>query len=347
MRRCLLVVLALTACGPTRTVPGAVDPAPPAATAPPATAPIPTAHGAGRVEERVFHSAALGVDKRYLVHLPGGYGDDPAARWPVVYYLHGLGGSERDYVDGLDLAARADRLAVPAIIVTPDGDASFYVDGVTPPDYDACMRDGDGMFDPRADRAATCTRTARYEAYMVDDLIADVDARYATRTDRGGRAIAGLSMGGYGALVLALRHPDRYSAVASHAGVDALLYLGPHPYVADQVTLVESPALFVGMLGRIGDVFRRVFGDDVAYWRARDPALLVDGLAPGTLALYLDAAADDDLLLNDGARYLHDRLVARGIPHAFTVAPGHHDFAFVGSRLDESLRFFADHFRGR
>ena len=63
----------------------------------PAPAPaVPTPTGPGRVELHTFHSDALGVDKRYVIHLPGGYGADPAARWPVVYYLHGLGGRETD-----------------------------------------------------------------------------------------------------------------------------------------------------------------------------------------------------------------------------------------------------------
>jgi S-formylglutathione hydrolase FrmB len=332
----------IAACG-TAPVPPTAAPTRVASAAPVPVA-VPVAHGPGQVVERTFHSAALGVDKTYEVYLPGGYGADPAARWPVIYYLHGLGGGERDFVDGLDLAATADRLALAAIIVTPDGDASFWVNGVTAPDYDACMRDGAGLFDPRADRAATCTRTANYEDYVVHDLIAHVDASFATRRDRGGRAIGGLSMGGFGALMLAMRHPDLFSAAASHAGVDALLYLGPHPYAPGDITELTDAAQFGRFLGPVGEVLLGDFGTDLTNWRAHDPATLAATLAPGALALYLDAGTEDELLLDDGAQYLHDLLTARGLAHTWHLGPGHHDFAFVRSRLDQSLGFFAAHF---
>ncbi len=314
----------------------------------PAPAPaVPTPTGPGRVELHTFHSDALGVDKRYVIHLPGGYGADPAARWPVVYYLHGLGGRETDWVDGLDIGTVADRVGLPAIIVMPDGDTGFYANTVTAPDYDACRRDGAGLFDPAADRAATCTRTGRYEDYIVQDLIAHVDATYATRRDRGGRGIAGLSMGGFGALMLAMRHPDRFSAAASHSGVDALLYLGPHPYAPGEITLVEDPGSFARFAGPIGALWVTIFGPDRATWEAHDPAFLARTLAPGALALYLDGGTEDGFMLDDGASYLHDLLTARGIAHTFFLGPGGHDFAFWRDRVDDSLGFFAAHFTAR
>src|SRR5205085_1985144 len=95
-----------------------------------------------------FHSAALGVDKDYVVYLPADYDTKPAVRWPVFYYLHGLSGNETNWVEMGHLDQAADRLALGAIVVMPDGDDGFYTDSVTPVDYDACMRDGTGLFMP-------------------------------------------------------------------------------------------------------------------------------------------------------------------------------------------------------
>ncbi|HVK86324.1 MAG TPA: hypothetical protein VM513_19525 [Kofleriaceae bacterium] len=77
--------------------------------APPAPQPPATVTAKGRVETRRFASAALGVDKDVVVYLPAGYADAPGKRWPVLYYLHGLGGDERDWLDGGHLAEVADR----------------------------------------------------------------------------------------------------------------------------------------------------------------------------------------------------------------------------------------------
>ena len=148
-------------------------------------------------------------------------------------------------------------------------------------------------------------------------------------------------MGGFGALQLAMRHRDLFAAAASHSGVDALLYAGPHPYRAGAAELVGEVARWGADMEPFGAYVRGLFGPDLANWKAHDPATLVDGLKPGELALYLDAGTDDQLVLHDGAQYLHDRLTARGIAHTWYLGPGRHDFAFWGQRIDDSLAFFA------
>jgi poly(3-hydroxybutyrate) depolymerase len=192
----------------------------------------PAATTKGEVVHASFKSAALGVEKDVVVYLPAGYDAQPTKKWPVFYYLHGLTGNETNWTDRLQLDKAADGLGLGAILVMPDGDNSFYADSAAPADYDACIRDGTGLFVPDAPKKATCVRTPKYEEYIVKDLIAWVDATYRTNATKRGRAIAGLSMGGFGALQLAMRHPDLFAATASHSGVDALLYLGPDPYVA-------------------------------------------------------------------------------------------------------------------
>lgn len=328
------LLVAVVACSTPSTKPA--DPAAP----PPTTAPS----AKGRLLTRTFPSAALGVDKAYVVYLPAGYDAKPDVRWPVFYYLHGLTGNETNWVHGGHLDDVADQLGLGAIVVMPDGDDGFYADAVTPIDYDACMRDGTGLFIPGIQpHAATCVRHRNYETYIVRDLIGDVDSQFRTIAKREGRGIAGLSMGGFGALELSMRHLDLFAAAASHSGVDAALYAGPHPYVAGKVELVRDVAHWGSNAGEIGPWVRGIFGPDLAHWQAYDPASLVGKLQPGQLAVYLDCGTEDDFALNDGAAYLHDLLLARHIEHEFFLGPGHHDFGFWTPRLPHSLAFLRDH----
>ena len=91
----------------------------------------------GQRRARSFHSDALGVDKHYLVYLPAGY-DASRPRYPVIYFLHGLGGDETNG-SARQLAEAADAMDSQAIVVMPDGDDGFYIDRA-PVDYDACLR---------------------------------------------------------------------------------------------------------------------------------------------------------------------------------------------------------------
>lgn len=301
----------------------------------------PSASAKSEIVRTSFSSAALGVEKDVIVYLPAGYATEPTKKWPVFYYLHGLGGDETGWNDRLNLGKVADEMKLGAIVVMPDGDNGFYSDSATPLDYDACMRDGTGLFDPSAPKKSTCVRTPAYEKYIVEDLVHWVDATYRTNATKQGRAIAGLSMGGFGALELAMRHEDLFAATASHSGVDALLYLGPDPYVAGKVLLADDPAKAPK------DPFTQwivgIFGPDIANWRAHDPAFLVDKLAPGELAIYLDCGTEDDFRLHNGAQYLHDLLLAKKIEHAWYLGPGRHDGKFWRARVPFSLQFLAEH----
>jgi S-formylglutathione hydrolase FrmB len=311
------------------------DPTPPAAQAPQVAA-----HG--RVETRHFHSNALGVDKDYLVYLPAGY--DGGKHFPVFYYLHGLGGNETNWVKHGHLDEAADKLGLEAIVVMPDGDDAFYSDWVTPIDFDACMKDGTGLF-IQHDKQKTCVHDRKYETYIVKDLVGDVDANLHTIAKREARAIAGLSMGGFGALELAMRHPDVYAAAASHSGVDALLYAGPHPYAPGKAEIGTDVSKWgaSAAIPQIGEWVRAIYGKELANWQQHDPATLAQKLEPGQLALYLDCGTEDDFALHDGAQYLHEVLAARKIDHAWFLGPGRHDFTFWVARLPESLKYLRDH----
>lgn len=130
-----------------------------------------------------FRSAALHRDMPYRAILPAAVAS--GQRLPVVYLLHGGGGGFRDWSNFSDVAGFAES---GLILVMPEGASSYYVDAVDPPED-------------------------RFEDYIVRDLIADVETRFPAASGRSNRAIVGLSMGGFGAVTLALRHPDLFGFV--------------------------------------------------------------------------------------------------------------------------------------
>ena len=129
--------------------------------------------------------------------------------------------------------------------------------------------------------------------------------------------------------------------MASHSGVDALLYVGPHPYQAGQVEILKDVRQWGTQFEPLGGFVRAIFGPDRANWQQHDPISLAGALRPGALAIYLDCGSEDGLALDDGAQYLHDTLTAAGVHHDWYLGPGHHDFGFWSQRIDDSLRFFA------
>ena len=292
-----------------------------------------------RVEYAHHHSEALGVDKTFLVYVPAGY-DDSEMRWPVFYYLHGLTSPETEWVQYGKLDDTADRLGLAALVVMPDGDDGFYIDSATPIDYDACMRDGAGLFDPGADRAATCVKHRAYETYIATELVAHVDATYRTIATRDGRAIAGVSMGGFGALSLGLRHPDEYAAIASHSALATLLYDGPHPFEPGHVKVAQDLEHASGV-ARFRPWTELLFGTDIAVWRAHDPAALIQTMPANPPALYLDSGTEDFLV--DTTRFVDELLTQHRVDHAMFYGPGKHDYAFWVPRLASSLAFLRDH----
>jgi S-formylglutathione hydrolase FrmB len=336
-----LLVIALLACN--RSVPApAVAPAP--EVAPPPAAAVPTSPPAtsSKVVTERFASAALGVEKDVRIWLPKGYGG--GKRYPVYYFLHGLGGNETNWVDVGHIDQAADELGLEAILVMPDGDSNFYIDSAMSIDFDACMKDGAHLFNLMDPRATACVKRSHYETYLTKDLIGWVDRTFATIPQREGRAIAGLSMGGYGALLLGLRHPDLFSAIVSHSGFNALRYAGPFPYVAGKVTEFDDPArVAAGARDRIVDWMLALYGKDGATWKALDPITYAKQLVPGAMAIYLDCGTEDEFRFQNHTAYLHDVLTSRGIEHAYFVGPGRHNFNFWTPRLPESLGFLRAH----
>jgi len=259
----------------------------------------------GSVLHLAFASPALGRDAVYWVYLPPGFDPSGPTRYPVLYLLHGMFRSESAYINRVDADLAADRLIAekkiaPLILVMPEGDGSFYVNWKA---------------DPKA-----C-----WEDFIVRDLVAEVDQRFPTHADRAGRALAGFSMGGFGAMRLALIHRDLFSAASSQYG-------------AFEIAATDLPYL--------GGKLKQAFGEDPADYQAQSPLQLIasTGLQPGELAIYLDAGEDDAWALDEQAREFDRRLTALNIPHTFSIFPGNHTDSYLRQHIPEVLQFHSQHF---
>ncbi|MDD4890045.1 MAG: alpha/beta hydrolase family protein [Phycisphaerae bacterium] len=274
--------------------------------------PIQLSSEGGRLWPAMFHSDVLDLRCNLFVYTPPGVTmrDRRLPRLPVLYLLHGMWGSEIDWPFKGDAQAILDREILsgrvpPMIVAMPH-------DGLT----------GHGTFysnwyshRAKGDR--------RFEDYMLVDLRRFVEAEL-TGGERGRlqRAVAGLSMGGFGSLALSLRHPDQFVAAASLSGAVRPIGSLRHPELGQRIfgPLSEQPG---------------------SYRRRHDPAWLVKGQAGREVALYLDCGDRDGLLSMN--RKLDRRLTALRIEHAYHEYPGAHDWPSWRKRLPHALRFLGNH----
>jgi len=300
----------------------------------------------GAIDTLTFWSQSLGSTKRALVWLPPSYATAGERRFPSLYYLHGLWGSERDWTVQGGLDVTLDSLSgagLPEmIVVMPDGDDGWYTTWNRLPDVASCRRD----FTPRpGDDTADdyCVPWPHYDDYIARDLVAAVDARYRTEASRSRRAIAGLSMGGYGAVSLALQYPDVFHAAASHSGVVSPSYTGGHPFEGTPRYAASGAALQESYGERMWPLISPAFGSDTAAWFARDPARLMQRLverkARHIPAIFLDCGTEDGLI--DQARALRAELERLGHPPAYAEWPGKHDWPYWRVHARESLAWLA------
>ena len=235
------------------------------AAAGPAGAQAPT----GVVVTDTIWSQALGTHKSLVVYLPPSYGANRARRYPVAYYLHGLGGDETNWVKLGGVALVMDSLVaagMPEMIVAmPDGDDSWYTTYNVLLDAAGCRR----MLPKGGDFEHDCVAWPHYDDYIVFDVVRHVDAKYRTMPTAARRAIAGLSMGGYGAVTLALQYPATFSAAASHSGVLSPMEFAPPPFGRGPFTRSRTDSAAAARFGaQNAERFRVVFGSDSSSWRA-------------------------------------------------------------------------------
>jgi S-formylglutathione hydrolase FrmB len=258
----------------------------------------------GRVVTVEFQSALVKTKLPYRVVLPTDY-ESPQNKnltYPVLYLLHGLTGHYPDWTTRTRLAEYSARYRI--IIVTPEGNNGWYTDSASSP-------------------------SDKYESYIIEDLIPDVERRFRVKPTRDARAIAGLSMGGYGALKFAVKYPQKFVFAASFSGA-----LG----AASQTE--ETLRGFETILKTIEPVFgppespTRQANDIFKLYREL-PAERIRSLP----FLYLDCGTEDFVLPSN--RAFHDLLLERKIPHEYRLLPGGHNWIYWDQQIAEVLRIAA------
>lgn len=259
-----------------------------------AQAPVPRAPDTTeRLREESVESAALGRTMRYRVLVPEGYGQS-LRRYPVLVLLHGLMGNYRDWSTRSNLAEHSRN--IPLVIVMPDGENSWYTNS-----------EGDAK--------------AKFEDYILNDLIQDVEQKYDVIRSSYGRAVAGLSMGGFGALKLALKRPRRFVVAASFSG--AL------PAARD--------ADFGSNMGKESERLRQIFGSAGSDTRRANDVYALVAAIPKDQApyMYVDCGTDDPLL--DANRQMSAALKTAGLAYEYHEYPGAHTWNYWDARIRETL----------
>jgi S-formylglutathione hydrolase len=265
------------------------------------------ATGTGRVEYSKFHSASLDRDVPFAVSLPPSYDKETSKRFPVVIFLHGLFNSEKDWESRgvqakLDEARAAGKIGE-YIVAAPYGANSFYLNG----------KDG-----------------TRYEDAIVKDFVPFVDQSYRTTGNRKGRMIEGISMGGYGALVIAFKHPELFAGVAAHCA--AIFDELPKPS-----TDSDRRAQFRYQIAS------KIFGNppDMAFFQENSPLYVAKTNASKLkdLPIYFDVGSEDRYGFDAGNKQLDAALTESKVKHEFHLVPGDHGWPFFLSRSEQAFTF--------
>src|SRR6266496_4832049 len=245
-----------------------------------------------RVETVWLQSKVTGRQLPYNVVLPPGYGSlSPwRMRYPVLYLLHGHGGAYSSWVSQTGLAKYVSELKM--IVVTPEGDEGWYTDSAT-------------------------IESNKYETFIMKELLPDVESRFRIIPGRSARAIAGNSMGGYGALKFGLKYPDMFTFAGSMSGAFDAPLRTHDPSILQAFGPPSDPTREANNLTRLA----------VGVAQERISALPY---------MHLDCGEDDPWLVAN--RELASVFVSRGIKHDYQELSGAHDWAYWDHHLREVLR---------
>ena len=279
--------------------------------------------GGSRVEFKRFHAAALGKETEYSIFLPFPYDKDPGRKFPVIYFLHGMNNNHTSWAVARygNIPERIERLILdekimPFLMVHPNGENSFYTN----------------YFDG----------TRMYEEYIWKDMVKEIEKSFRAKTDRQNRSIAGTSMGGYGALKIAMKHPELYACVAAGSPI---VFLGEDP----SKLFVNSPSR---RAQTFANFFTSIFGQplDPEHWKKNSLEMLAHTEDFKDLDIYFAYGTADRynraFPMEVGVRRLDRILTERGIPHLFQVFDGEpHGWGLVATHLEETLEFLCRRFK--
>jgi S-formylglutathione hydrolase FrmB len=270
---------------------------------------------AQQVEYKSFPSKLLGRQLRYGVYLPPSYASSPNKKYPVLYFLHGLFEDEmrwstRGQTDQIMNRMIAEGKIGEFIVAIPNGGTSFYTN----------TRDG----------------SEKWEDVVVTEFIPLIESSYRVNATRATRGISGTSMGGYGALKIAMKHPDLFGSASAHSAV----------LLQD----LSAAKVSAGRLQRFQALFDKIYGinQDLSYWEANNPMTLAkDTKKLDGLKLYFDCGTEDDYGFNVGTGQLDEMLTKAGYPHESHLYPGRHGWDYAMQHTNESLLFHWKAFSGK
>ena len=268
-----------------------------------------TAQNGKVLESLVFESRIVSYPVKYTVYLPADYGTSNRS-YPVLYLLHGYSDDETGWIQFGEANSIADRGVAngdfpPCIIIMPDGKVTWYVNSADGKD--------------------------RWEDMFIGELIPFVEKEYRIRAKKEFRAIAGLSMGGNGALLLAMHHPDLFSScVAMSAGT-----------FTDEEIIGND---------QYDQYFKNIYGEKPEngvseHWKANSPLYLLDSVDKEKLKsvrFYVDCGDDDFLYKGNSA--LHVKMRNLEIPHEYRVRNGGHEWQYWRTGLYDGLKFISETF---
>ncbi len=252
------------------------------------------------VESYQLNSKLTAREMPYRVVVPVNYKTEKTRRYSTIYLLHGLTGHFDNWTEKAKLAEYAAKYDY--IIVTPEGSNGWYSDSAT-------------------------VRDDKYESYIVQELIPEIDKNFRTVADKNHRAVAGLSMGGYGSLKFGLKYPEKFVLVGSFSGA------------------LQAASLTDKMLGNswkaLTDSIMSVYGaEDSATRKANDVFRIVREMpaenAKNLPFIYVSCGTEDGLI---GTNREFSALISeKKIPHEFRELPGVHDWKFWDAQILEFLR---------
>lgn len=250
----------------------------------------------GAVQKTItIHSVSMDRDMPCLIVLPDEY-DKAENQYAVIYLLHGYSGNYKNWSDKSDLDGYSDKYSI--IIVCPDGGYnSWYLD--SPMDS-----------------------KSQYKTHVGKEVVQYIDQNYRTIAQRNSRAITGLSMGGHGALYLALEFPDIFGAAGSMSGVVDLKFTTKKYELGEKIGSYEQFPERWDQFSVIGNTHK---------------------FKQSKTSIIIDCGVNDVFIKSN--RVLHKTLLGLNIPHYYSEKPGGHSWEYWIKSLDFQILFFIQSFR--
>jgi len=272
------------------------------------------AQGSKVFDNLSLKSAILRKEKKFALYLPAGY-ETSQRSYPVLYLLHGGGDDQTAWIQFGEMQRIVDKAIedgkiAPMIVAMPDAEMTFYMNNAT------------GKY--------------QYEDFFIKEFMPHIEKMYRCRAEKEYRAVAGLSMGGFGSLLYSLHHPELFSACAAlSAGIrtDEQIKEMPH---ADYLRRYRSA------MGDIKEGDNRI----TDFWNQNSILYLMQHLPENqknAVRFYLDCG-DDDQLLYTGNTLLHVLMRDQKIPHEFRMRDGGHTWEYWRTGLPDALQFISKSF---